>query len=263
MSDLPHKFSHGFYQVCGDKMVIGGGQGLKSVLNEVIEWQIGGGWKNLPKLIEGRKSAASCYVENRLLVAGGKNDKDRISTIEILEDAAKESPGTMWKKCISDLPNKLEGHTLTPLNNAVYLIGGHCGAKDRALFKKVWKGNIKFKRGQFDLDFEEVRPSMRIPRWNHFAISVKDKIYVFGGEMEGKVSEVEIFDGKAWETGPQFDCLLNRQNGDGAVWCKGDVIIITSKSQGIILYDPTKRTIKPLKSQELEDERCHYVIFSN
>ena len=270
VDDSPHAFANAFYQKCKDKIVIGGGQGEGKILSSVVEYH-NNGWKTrLPDLQNPRKLAASCFVENRLIVAGGRDATDRLDSIEILEDFCQENSAVQWKKCGTNLPCKLEGHTLSVLKGDVYLIGGYSGGNNTSLFDRVWKGEIKIKNDDFSLVFKEVHPHMKTPRYNHFSIRVGEKIYIFGGEMndgnkKDNVSEVEIFNGTDWFNGPKFDCHLNRNKGDGAVLID-DTIIITSRSNGIIVYAPTKgnnqNSIRRLGNVQMKDKRNQYVAFT-
>ena len=88
---MPYAFYDAFVEKCGQKIVIGGGQGPREELNDMIEFNENE-WERLPKLKMRRKLAASCYLNGRLIVAGGrgKTDTDRLNSIEILEIS---SPG--------------------------------------------------------------------------------------------------------------------------------------------------------------------------
>jgi len=266
---LPYAFSDAFVEKCGHKVVIGGGQGPREVLNDVIEFNEND-WKRLPNLKTCRKLAASCFIKGKLIVAGGrgKADTDRLDSIEILEISSSGNGVAEWKKCPTNLPCKLEGHTLTVLNNNIYLIGGDSGGNSHTFYNRVWEGFIDFKNGDFDIDFKLVQ-SMQRPRSNHFSVAVKNKIYVFGGEMDvGKeeTSSVEIFDGANWSSGPKFDFHLSRSKGDSSSLIESGIILVTSKANGIILYDPSKgettRSIKQMSEIKIKDKRNHYVTFS-
>ena len=144
----------------------------------------------------------------------------------------------------------------------MYLIGGNNGGRDDALFKRVWEAEINYKHKVFDLDFHEMNSHMDIPRWNHFTLCVKDKMYVFCGETDRETSQVEIFDGKSWTLGPKFDVKLNREQGDAAVLVDKSVILVTSKRHGIIIYDISKKRFRRLDGPEMKDKRNEYVVFS-
>ena len=114
ITDLPSPLAHAFYENCDGRMIIGGGQGTNELFDSVFEFD-DGKWIELnSKLLQKRKSAASCHVMDRLIVAGGKNAIDRLDSIEILENIGKKDSSATWKRCLTDLPSKLDGHTLSP-----------------------------------------------------------------------------------------------------------------------------------------------------
>ena len=264
IAELPNEFALAFYEKCDGRLIMGGGLGNNGVLNRVVEYRDGKWEENhLPILNTSRKLAAACYIKNTLVVAGGRDNTDRLDSIEIMENITKNNTPTEWKPCLTNLPDRVEGHTLSTLKGKVYLIGGNNGGRNHALFSRVWKADINLKHGKFDLDFQKMDVPMQIPRWNHFSLCVQDKIYVWGGEKDGReTSQVEVFDGEEWTLGPKFDVRLDREIGDGKVLVDNNIILITSKNYGIIIYDPIKSRIKYLKDKRMKDKRNQYVIFS-
>ena len=73
---------------------------------------------------------------------------------------------------------------------------------------------------------------------------------------------VEVFDGIRWNEGPKFDVKLDREKGDGAVIVDRNVILVTSKRHGIIIYDTSKKSISKLRGKTMKDQRSQYVVFS-
>ena len=75
----------------------------------------------IPSLNINRFFAASTFIQNKVVVAGGC-DEGFLDTIEIL-DWDESHHGSQWIESPLDLPVKVGGHTLVSLNNILVLIG--------------------------------------------------------------------------------------------------------------------------------------------
>jgi len=248
-----------FYQNCHGRNFIGGGRGSRpwDFLQNVTELTCSSNnktqkWNAVPLLNVIRdKCPASCYIQNTyLVVAGGYHPSHgRLDSIELLnipetstilddEDTETRHSMSKWDLCKTTLPIKVLGHTLSYVNSTVYLIGGNAGRTTKS--NKAWKGSFALKTKEFI--FESIAPMVE-ERIGHFSIVVKDQIHVFGGEKFRYTSVVEIFDGETWSEGPQFPFSVDRSNSN-AVLNKNNIIIIPTNKHGIVIYNPTEKTIK-------------------
>jgi hypothetical protein len=157
--------------------------------------------------------------------------------------------GPEWKLCKTNLPYKVQCHTLTTFKGKMIFIGGLVGG---SVSNKVWKGTFKSKK---EITWAPM-PSMKRARLGHFCIVVDDKIYVIGGEYSGNAS-VEVFDGIKWKEGPSFSISLNTHNAN-AVLDRKKRIVLTTNEHGIVTYHPIKKSIEQAPTFKLKEERQWY-----
>ena len=75
----------------------------------------------IPSLNVNRWRAASTFIQNKIIVAGGWGGSNELDTIEIL-DWDESNHGSQWIESHSRLPIEVFGHTLVTLNNKLFMI---------------------------------------------------------------------------------------------------------------------------------------------
>ena len=82
-------------------------------------------YRVIPSLNVNRRSAASTYIENKVVISGGFKDFcNYFDSIEVL-DWDETNHGSQWIKFPSKLPIKISNHTMVTCNNKLYVIGGY------------------------------------------------------------------------------------------------------------------------------------------
>ena len=244
--DMAISNAYSFNETCGGRFVLGGGlDSNDKVLNDVHEVD-GQEFKPLPRLNEARYEAGSCYINNRLYVCGGENNGAYLlDSIEMLHITTSDNAHE-WELCETNLPCKVNSHTLTPFKGKIILIGGYV---EGSISNKIWEGTLESKH---DIKWKPMSP-MQKGRGNHFSVVVDDNIYVFGGLGSGNVL-CEVFDGREWKLGPSFSFSLSTWNAQVVVDRKKR-IIITTNEHGIVIYDHIKATIVSNTEYKLKEKR--------
>lgn len=177
--------------VLNDESIESDGKSLLNLtieLSKTIEHRIASVWHNYLQIFHIKKrqidkkhdsrfnlnSRALLYINGNIIITGGTKD----STIALEFNPTTED--------IHKLPDMLQGrerHSMTCINQTIYVIGGfhrHTLAECEYFDCKSWKR----------------MPSLNIPRQNHSSINHHDAIYVTGGKQQ---DSIEKWDGISWK----------------------------------------------------------------
>ena len=201
-----------------------------------------------------RGGAASTFIENKVVVAGGRDD-DGISldTIEIL-DWDESNHESQWIEAPSKLPIKVSDHTMVTFKNKLYLIGGYyqgSGILSGGRSNKNWQGY--FDKPGNEISWVEMGLRLQKKRAGHFSFVISNQIIIFGGYNEDD-DVVEIIGENELKQGPKVPFRL-RNDYDQAVLDRNNRIIITSKDHGLIIYDHQAETFTPYNIFKLKEYR--------
>ena len=218
-------------------------------------------YQNIPSLNVNRYDAASSFIRNKVVIAGGDDGGRYLDTIEIL-DLDESNHGSQWIESPSKSPFKVVRHTLVTFENKLYVIGGSYGRLNgygRLVMNDldtIWQGTI-WKLGQ-NKRISWVKMCLRLQkkRSSHFSFVISNQIIIFGGHVEGE-DFVEILERKELKQGPKVPFELNA-SCDQAVLDRKDRIIITSHRYGLIVYDHKQGTFKMYGSFKLKEKLDDY-----
>ena len=205
----------------------------------------------IPSLNVNTWRAASTFIQNKVIVAGGYNDS-YLDTIEIL-DWDESSHGSQWIQSPSRLPIIVNGHTLVTHNNKLFLIGGFDGSNN---IDTIWEGS--FDQLSNKISWVEMGLRLQKKRFRHFSFVISSQIIIFGGEIVGD-DFVEIIEINRLIQGPKVPFKLDTSN-DQAVLDRKNRIIITSYRYGLIVYDHLAGTFKIFRNYKfkLREVRRYY-----
>ena len=203
----------------------------------------------IPSLNVSRSSAASTFIQNKVVVAGGVDDDyDELDSIEIL-DWDESNHGSQWNISPSKMPIKVSENTLVTLNDKLYLIGGYDGSN---FLDTIWEGSFdKLNK----ITWVEMGLRLQKKRSKHFSFVISNQIIIFGGYKVGD-DFVEIIENNTLKQGPKVPFYLNTIS-DQAVLDRKNRIIITSSS-GLIVYDHQAGTFQSFPNFKLREERKEY-----
>ena len=253
MPNVPHFFSAAtFGSFKGRNLIMGGFNSKKCLEFEQEELQEN--WEILenqyiPSLNACRCFAASTFIQNKVVVAGGSKPTP-LDTIEIL-DWDESNHGSQWIQSPSRLPIVVHGHTLVTLNDKLFLIAGHDGSNR---LDKIWRG--RFDKLNNRISWVEMGLRLQKKRFLHFSFVISNKIITFGG---ANVDDdfVEIIENNTVKQGPKVPFKLNTRY-DQAVLDRKNRISITSKEHGLIVYDHQQGTFKNYNNFKLREERTRF-----
>ena len=262
MPNVPHFFSAAtFGSFKGRNLIMGGFNSKKCLEFEQEELQEN--WEILenqyiPSLNACRCFAASTFIQNKVVVAGGSKPTP-LDTIEIL-DWDESNHGSQWIQSPSRLPIVVHGHTLVTLNDKLFLIAGHDGSNR---LDKIWRG--RFDKLNNRISWVEMGLSFQTDRARHVSFVSSNQIFTFGGLIPrfGPMvwyhgnDVVEILEGNKLKQGPKVPFELNTVY-DQAVLDRNNRVIVTSKHHGLIVYDHQAGTFTRYDNFKLREERQFY-----
>ena len=245
LPNVPHSFrsaTFGNYQ--GRSVIISGENSNGQCFEfDQEEYQV------IPSLNRNRKWAASTFIQNKVVVAGGYYNGSYLDSIEIL-DWDESNHGSQWIQSPSRLPIKVFGHTLVTFNNKLFLIGGFDGSK----LDTIWEGS--FDKLSNEISWVEMGLRLQKKRSMHFSFVISNQIIIFGGSNVDD-DFVEIIQNNKLKQGPKVPFKL-RTDYDQAVLDRKSRIIITSQNHGLIVYDHADRKFTPYNNFKLKEERVGY-----
>ena len=219
-------------------------------------------YQAIPSLNVNRINAASTFIQNKVVVAGGYYDDDNdtgfLDSIEIL-DLDESNHGSQWIKSPSNLPIRVSSHTLVTFNNKIFLIGGSDDSKWLDSYNEldtIWEGS--FHKLSNKITWVEMGLRLQKKRYNHFSFVISNQIITFGG-FNVDDDFVEIIENSTLKQGPKVPFKLNTWY-DQAVLDRKNRIIITSKHHGLVIYDHHEGTFTPYNNFKLREERQQYAV---
>ena len=231
---------------------MGGHRSNKCVEFDQEEYQV------IPSLNENRGCAASTFIQNKIIVAGGLDDsRNKLNTIEIL-DWDESHHGSQWIQSPSKLPIKVNQHTLVTFKNKLFMIGGDdgLGASYSASnsLDTIWEGS--FDKLSNEINWVKMGLRLQKKRSMHFSFVISNQIIIFGGKVDGE-DVVEILEGNELKQGHKVPFRLSTII-DQAVLDRTNRIIITSRGYGLIVYDHQAGTFTNYSNFKLREERTQY-----
>ena len=250
LPNVPHSFIEAaFGSFKGRTLIMGNGNGYngkKCFELDQEKYQI------IPSLNDNRWSAASTFIRNKVIVAGGCNGAPNhvIDNIEIL-DWDESNHGSQWIESPFRLPIAVAGHTMVTLDNKLYLIGGWDGSN---MLDTIWIGTLDSK--DYEINWVQMELRLQKKRHAHFSFVISNQIIIFGGlDIEDDV--VEIIEGDELKQGPTVPFTLYSWD-DQAVLDRKNRIIITSAGYGLIIYEHQEGTFTPYNNLKIREERTRY-----
>ncbi|MEE6165009.1 MULTISPECIES: Kelch repeat-containing protein [unclassified Mycolicibacterium] len=163
----------------GEVVVIGGAvDELANASNKVYALR-GGGWVELPSLTHARAAAAAAVVGDKLVVAGGQNEKQLVPQTEVFD-------GQSWKDA-ADLPTPREHLAAVSDGTYVYTVGGR--------FLSADKNSAAFERFDPQSGQWTKLVDMPTPRGSYGATFIDGRIVALGGEEPTRVlGTAEMYD---------------------------------------------------------------------
>ena len=248
LPNVPHSFIEAaFGSFKGRTLIMGGYSRYGRKCFELDQEE----YKFIPSLNVNRWSAASTFIRNKVIVAGGWHTIETPSdTIEILY-WDESNRGSQWIESPSRLPIAVARHTMVTLNNKLYLIGGWDGSD---MLDTIWIGTLDSK--DYEINWVQMELRLQKKRHAHFSFVISNQIIIFGGlDIEDDV--VEIIEGDELKQGPTVPFTLYSWD-DQAVLDRKNRIIITSAEAGLIVYDHQKGTFTPYDDLKIREERTRY-----
>ena len=205
----------------------------------------------IPSLNVNRSNAASAFIRNKVIIAGGVNDTVYLDSIEILR-INESNHGSQWYQALSKLPIQVHGHTMVTCNDRLYLIGGDYDGSGQS--DKIWEGTLISE--PFEIIWKGLEVRLQKKRVGHFSFVISNTIIIFGGR---NILDdfVEIIEDNKLRQGARVPFELNTFN-DPAVLDRKNRVIITSKKYGLIVYDHQNETIQDYPNVKLRKERNRY-----
>ena len=223
LPNVPHHFVGAtFGNFEGRSLIMGALDRNKCIEFDQEEYQV------VPSTNVKRYNAASTFIQNKVVVAGGIGN-GRLDSIEIL-DWDESNHGSQWIKSPSRLPFEVHGHTLVTFNKKLFMIGGSCGSNP---LDTIWEGSFDILSNR--INWVETGLRLQKKRYRHFSFVISNQIITFGG-FRVDDDFVEIFKNNQLQQGPKVPFELDTNNNQ-AVLDRKNRIIITSKEHGLIVYD--------------------------
>ena len=246
LPNVPHSFQNatfGSYQ--GRSVIISGvGSNGQCIEFDQEEYQV------IPSLNVNRYYAASTFIQNKVVVAGGSDDiYNSLDSIEIL-DWDESNHGSQWIQSPSNLPIEVEYHALVTFNNKLVLIGGW----DSNALDTIWEGS--FDGLNNEISWVKMGLRLQKKRFRHFSFVISNRIITFGGYNVDD-DFVEIIENNTLKQGPKVPFKLSTFY-DRAVLDRKNRIIIISKDHGLIVYDHQNGTFTNYDNFKLREERYNY-----
>ena len=237
--NVPHSFSLAtFGSFRGRSLIIAGVGSNRCVEFDQDEYQV------IPSLNVTRDRAASTFIQNKIVVAGGYYYNTWLDSIEILD----WDHGSQWIVSPSRLPIHVRGHTLVTLNDKLFMIGGF-GNEDT-----IWEGS--FDKVSNQISWVQKRLRLQKERCLHFSFVISNQIIILGGYHVDE-DFVEIIENSKLKQGPKVPFKLSTYD-DQAVLDRKNRIIITSKDHGLIVYDHQEETFTNYDNFKLRENRDTY-----
>ena len=242
MPNVPHTFynaTFGSYQ--GRSVIISGANSDGQCIEfDQEEYQV------IPSLNINREWAASTFIQNKVVVAGGYRN-DSIETL----DWDESNHGSQWIQSPSKMPVKAQCHTLVTFDNNLFMIGGYDGSNS---LDTIWEGSVEKENNK--ITWVEMGLRLQKKRYRHFSFVISNQIIIFGG-YDVDDDFVEILQGNNLKQGPKVPFKLGTCY-DQAVLDRKNRIIITSKDHGLIVYDHQKGIFTNYDNFKLREYRTEY-----
>ena len=246
MPNVPHSFFDAIFDSYKGRSVIIGGLDSNGQCIEFDQEE----YQVIPSLNVNRFCAASTFIQNKVVVAGGCDGKTLLDTIEIL-DWDESNHGSQWIQSPSRLPIYVISHTLVTFNDKLFMIGGHDYSKS---LDTIWEGS--FDRVSNEITWVEMGLRLQKKRFRHFSFVISNQIITFGG-LGVNDDYVEIIENNGLKQGPKVPFKLNTYS-DQAVLDRKNRIIITSKDHGLIVYDHQTGTFTNYDNFKIREYRERY-----
>ena len=235
--DYPIKAWGCFSADCGNIAIIGGGHSSsRCPVNKVFVFE-SNSFKEISPLKSARTEAHAVYINQHLLVTGGRG---ALRNIEVLscDDAIKTNG---WKSYPDAMPSEAYDHQVSIVNQKLILTGGSNRQGDRQ--NKVWEGTVTF-HPRFSVTWTPL-PPMLVKRSGHVAVVIGNTLYCLGGyDGMDHVKSTEYFcvATNTWQFGPELPCTL--YGARGVVHDASQQCIVTGglrdneDSSKVSLFDP-------------------------
>jgi len=198
LPNVPHSFTRatfGSYQ--GRSVIISGANSNGQCIEfDQEEYQV------IPSLNVNRSYAASTFIQNKVVVAGGYGN-GYLDTIEIL-DWDESNHGSQWIESPSKMPIKVWAHTLVTFNNKLFMIGGRDDGRN--VLDTIWEGS--FDKPSNEITWVEMGLRLQKKRYWHFSFVISNQIITFGG-FNVYDDFVEIIENNTLKQGPKVPFKLN------------------------------------------------------
>ena len=206
MSDSRVSFSmcaseKGIYAVAGIDHIVEKGCDSENILKSVEFYNAETGfWSFLPELPRGCFSIASAFSRGTLFVSGGINDdpEDNVPVNYLRTYIPGQDAWVMMAPMLTER----QGHSMTALNDKLYVMGGYDSGADTVSFDHCLKVEV------YDLELNQWTSLRNIsPEVGHLHSSTcvfGDKIYVIGGKQASRF--LSIFDPETNQLGDGEYC---------------------------------------------------------
>ena len=259
-----------------DRIIRGGGQDENNrCVNTVVEFDDTRGWvqSSLPKMEFQRSFAGACLVGNTIVVGGGIDSNYKtIDSMEILHINIGDNSDA-WIELKSQLPQDFRGVPhLNALNGKLVILEDNLNSYDRLhedssrddssnTNNSVWKGswNDTLLTSDTIITWEFVK-NLSFERVDFFSVVVKNKLYVFGGVLDG-LDRIDIYNGENWTSGPSLNLMISRKNAQVVVDKRCRIIIITNFN-GIVVYNTETDNVEICEDFSLKEKRQWYCASS-
>ena len=261
--NVPHSFRDAtFGSFSGRSLIMGGwGSNGQCIEFDQEEYQV------IPSLNVNRFCAASTFIQNKVVVAGGfkggrfldsrldsiLDGNKSLDSIEIL-DWDESHHGSQLNISPSKMPMKVFSHTLVTFNNKLFMIGGNDGFGGISSLDTIWEGT--FDKISNKIRWVKMGLRLQKKRFRHFSFVISNQIIIFGGVIVDD-EFVEIIENNKIKQGPKVPFKLSTYY-DQAVLDRKNRIIITSKHHGLVVYDHHAGTFTPYNNFKLREEREGY-----
>ena len=267
LPNVPHSFGLASFGNFKGRSLIMGGTKTNGQCFEFDQEQ----YDVIPSLNENRFHAASTFIQNKIVILGGVNDRNYSSRIDSIEtlDWDGSNHGAQWMESPSKLPIKVNKHTMVTLNDKLFVIGGSVaaigGTND---LDTIWIGTFDVQENY--ISWVEMGLRLQNKRSGHFSFVISNQIIIFGGckghnpqsPYGGGEDFVEIIFGNEIERGPKVPVDLNTDI-DQAVLDRKNRIIILSRGHGLIVYDHQHRSFQHFPNFTLKEQRMNYASILN
>ncbi|PON48201.1 BTB-kelch protein [Parasponia andersonii] len=148
-------------------------------------------WNALVSTGEGpgpRDSHSAVVVGQRMIVFGGTNGSKKVSDLHILDLGTKE---WMQPECKGTSPSPRESHTATLVNDEKLVIFGGSGEGEGNYLNDLHILDLK----TMTWSSPEVRGDIPVPRDSHSAVTIGNKLFVYGGDCGDRYNgDVDMLD---------------------------------------------------------------------